>query len=193
MTFATADLYDDYGDKLTVLRSQFRHFGARKSFGGKVLTLKVFEDNSLVKSLLATPGEGRVLVVDGGESLRYALLGDNLAASAVKNGWSGLVIAGAIRDAALISEMDLGVYAMGTNPRKTKSRTVVTKISRLKLRVLRSKAGCGFGWTMMVQCSCLNLLPIMPASRHYLLEIRRQYSSWSRRSPGLHWHSLWLS
>ena len=65
MTFATADLYDDYGDKLTVLRSQFRHFGARRSFGGRVLTLKVFEDNSLVKSLLATPGEGRVLVVDG--------------------------------------------------------------------------------------------------------------------------------
>ena len=122
MTFATADLYDDYGDKLTVLRPQFRHFGARKSFGGTVLTLKVFEDNSLVKSLLATPGQGRVLVVDGGESLRYALLGDNLAASAVKNGWSGLVIAGAIRDAALISEMDLGVYAMGTNPRKTKKQ-----------------------------------------------------------------------
>lgn len=120
MTYATADLYDEHGDALTVLKSQFQHYGAKKRFGGTVVTLKVFEDNSFVKSLLATPGEGRVLVVDGGESLRYALLGDNLAASAVKNGWSGLVIAGAIRDSAIIADMDLGVYAMGTNPRKTK-------------------------------------------------------------------------
>ena len=122
MSFATADLYDDHMDELIVLKSQFKHFGGTRTFGGRISTVKVHEDNSLVKSALAEPGEGKVLVVDGGESLRFALLGDNLAASAVKNGWSGLVIAGAIRDSAIIGGMNLGVYAMGTNPRKTKKQ-----------------------------------------------------------------------
>ena len=141
MTFATADLYDDYGDELTVLRSQFQHYGSRQAFGGTVVTLKVFEDNSWVKALLATPGEGRVLVVDGGESLRYALLGDNLAASAVKNGWSGLVIAGAIRDSAIISTMDLGVYAMGTNPRKTRKQNRGDQDIELEIAGARVRSG----------------------------------------------------
>ena len=122
MTLATADLYDEHGDALIVLESQFCHFGGKRVFGGEITTLKVFEDNSLVKAALGQPGDGKVLVVDGGESLRYALLGDNLAAMGVKNGWSGLVIAGAIRDSVLIGDMDIGVYAMGTNPRKTKKQ-----------------------------------------------------------------------
>lgn len=161
MTFATADLYDEYGEKLTVLRSQFQHYGARKAFGGTVVTLKVFEDNSLVKSLLATPGDGRVLVVDGGESLRFALLGDNLAASAVKNGWSGLVIAGAIRDSALIADMDLGVYAMGTNPRKTKKQNRGDQDVELEIAGTKVRSGM---W-IWVDADGAVLLPEQPARK----------------------------
>lgn len=119
MTEATADLYDRLGDELQSLPLQLRDFGGRTRFAGRVRTIRCFEDNAIVKQVLATPGEGCVLVVDGNGSLRSALIGDMIAESAVANGWSGVVIHGAIRDSATIAQLDLGVKALGTNPRKS--------------------------------------------------------------------------
>jgi len=119
MTTPTADLYDEYGDELRVLAPIFRDYGGRSDFDGKVVTLKVYEDNSLVRTALEEPGEGQVLVVDGGGSLRCALVGDNLAALGAGNKWAGIVVFGCIRDSAAISEIDIGVKAVATNPRKS--------------------------------------------------------------------------
>jgi len=116
---ATADLYDAHGEDLRVLAPIFRDFGGLRTFAGPVATLKVHEDNSLVRAALEEPGEGRVLVVDGGGSLRCALVGDNLAALGHKNGWAGIVIYGCIRDAAPIGAIAIGVKAIATNPRKS--------------------------------------------------------------------------
>ncbi|MBK6657079.1 MAG: ribonuclease E activity regulator RraA [Proteobacteria bacterium] len=116
---ATADLYDTHGEKLRVLAPIFRDFGGLRTFAGPVVTLKVFEDNSLVRAALEEPGQGRVLVVDGGGSLRCALVGDNLAALGHKNGWAGIVVYGCIRDAAPIGAIAIGVKAIATNPRKS--------------------------------------------------------------------------
>ena len=117
--FSTADLCDAHEDKVRVAAPIFRTYGGKIAFHGRIATLKLFEDNGLVRQTLGTPGNGRVLVIDGGGSLRCALLGDQLAALAVKNGWAGLVIWGCIRDAAAIGTMDLGVLALATHPRKT--------------------------------------------------------------------------
>jgi len=122
MTFKTADLFDDFGDRVRVCDPIFRDFGGRARFAGPIVTVKCFEDNSLVKSALAEPGEGRVLVVDAGGSLRYAMLGDMIAASAVKNGWSGVLMFGCVRDSVDIAGMELGVKALATNPRKSEKR-----------------------------------------------------------------------
>ncbi|OPG09823.1 ribonuclease E activity regulator RraA [Microbispora sp. GKU 823] len=119
MSFATADLYDAHGDALRSCVTQFRSYGSRARFSGQISTIRCLEDNALVKQVLATPGEGRVLVVDGGGSLRTALLGDMIATSAVENGWAGVVIHGAVRDTAALAGLDLGVKALGTNPRKS--------------------------------------------------------------------------
>ncbi|EID56550.1 ribonuclease E activity regulator RraA [Saccharomonospora xinjiangensis] len=115
----TADLVDEHGDRLSVCDTQFRQFGGRRSFCGRVRTISCHEDNGLVRELLRTPGEGCVLVVDGGGSLHTALTGDLIAASAVENGWSGLVINGAVRDSAALATMPIGIKALGTNPRKS--------------------------------------------------------------------------
>ncbi|MBC6457791.1 ribonuclease E activity regulator RraA [Actinomadura sp. HBU206391] len=117
--FATADLIDDFGDELESCETQFRQYGARSAFAGPIATVRCFRDNALVKDLLGTPGAGRVLVVDGGGSLASALMGDLIAASAVEQGWTGVVINGAVRDVAAIRTMDLGVKALGSNPRKS--------------------------------------------------------------------------
>jgi len=122
MTLSTPDLCDANEDLVQVLELPFRNLGGRKAFGGEVVTVKCFEDNSRVKELLATPGEGRVLLVDGGGSLRKALMGDLIAASAVQNGWAGVVIYGAIRDVDAIAASDLGVQALGATPLKTERR-----------------------------------------------------------------------
>jgi regulator of ribonuclease activity A len=119
MDFATADLIDDFGDELRSCETQFRGYGARTAFAGRVSTVRCHRDNGLVKRLLNTPGEGRVLVVDGGGSLASALMGDMIAASAVANGWAGVVINGAVRDVVALRGLDLGVKALGTNPRKS--------------------------------------------------------------------------
>jgi regulator of ribonuclease activity A len=118
-TVNTADLYDERGDELSSISLQFQSLGGRSHFSGPVRTIRCFEDNGLVKSILATPGNGAVLVVDGSGSLRTALMGDMIAASAVANGWAGVVINGAIRDRAALAGMPLGVKALGSNPRKS--------------------------------------------------------------------------
>jgi regulator of ribonuclease activity A len=109
---------------LRVVVPMFRSYGGRRNFHGTMSTLKLFEDNSLVRKALESPGQGRVLVVDGGGSLRCALLGDQLAALGVKNGWAGIVIYGCIRDSLAISAMDIGVLALATHPQKTVKRNI---------------------------------------------------------------------
>lgn len=102
----------------------FRHFGGRRRFGGQIASLKCYEDNSLVRECFAEPGHGRVLVVDGGGSLRCALVGDQLAELAVKNGWVGVVVFGCIRDSEALSELPLGVMALATHPLRSVKRGV---------------------------------------------------------------------
>lgn len=119
MDFSTADLCDAHEGKVSVAAPIFRSCGGKIAFHGRIATLKLFEDNGLVRKTLDTPGEGRVLVIDGGGSLRCALLGDQLAALAVKNNWAGIVIWGCIRDSVAISTMSLGVLALATHPQKT--------------------------------------------------------------------------
>lgn len=118
----TADLYDAYGDALQVAAPVFQSFGGHERFGGPIATVKVFEDNTLVRAALASPGEGRVLVVDGGGSLRCALTGDLLAGLALDNGWSGILINGCIRDSREIAAMDVGIKALATHPAKSAKR-----------------------------------------------------------------------
>lgn len=119
MTESTADLYDRLGEALQSLPLQLRSFGGRAAFSGPVRTVRCFEDNVVLKSVLETPGDGAVLVVDGGGSLDRALMGDMIAGLAARNGWAGVVIHGAIRDSADIARLPLGVKALGTNPRKS--------------------------------------------------------------------------
>ncbi|GAA1996520.1 ribonuclease E activity regulator RraA [Microbacterium ulmi] len=119
MTIATADLYDERGDELDSLALQLHDFGGRAAFDGPVRTIRCHRDNALVKALLATPGDGAVLVIDGGGSLESALVGDLIAASAVENRWAGLIVHGAIRDRVAIGALPLGVKALGSNPRKS--------------------------------------------------------------------------
>jgi len=119
MSFATADLYDEHEEKLQIATPIFNDYGGKKSFSGPATTVKVFEDNSLVRAALEEPGEGRVLVVDGEGSLRCALVGDMLAILAKDNGWQGIVVFGCIRDSSVIANIDIGVKALNTNPRKS--------------------------------------------------------------------------
>jgi|TARA_B110000908_G_C10010026_1_gene338114 regulator of ribonuclease activity A len=121
MPYITPDLCDQYPD-VEVFDVIFNNYGGKKSFGGEVVTVKCFEDNSIVKELVSTPGEGKVMVVDGGGSLRAALLGDMLAEKAVKNGWQGFIIFGCIRDIDVIKTLDIGVQALNIHPRKTEKR-----------------------------------------------------------------------
>lgn len=122
MPIKTADLYDRFADELRVCDPALRDFGGRSAFFGEVETAKCFEDNSQVKAVLGEPGLGRVLVVDAGGSLRCAMLGDLVAASAVANGWAGVILWGCVRDAAVLATLDLGIKALATNPRKSERR-----------------------------------------------------------------------
>lgn len=115
----TADLYDERGEELESISVQFQNLGGQSHFSGPARTIRCFEDNALVKTVLATPGEGAVLVVDGQGSLRTALMGDLIAASAVANGWAGVVINGAIRDREALATLALGIKALGSNPKKS--------------------------------------------------------------------------
>ncbi|WP_193940634.1 ribonuclease E activity regulator RraA [Parahaliea mediterranea] len=117
----TPDL-SDAAPEARAIELPWCNYGARRQFSGRAVTVKCFEDNSLVKALVGEPGEGRVMVVDGGGSRRRALLGDMLAEQAAANGWAGLVIYGVIRDVDEIGRTDLGVQALGTVPVKTDKR-----------------------------------------------------------------------
>jgi regulator of ribonuclease activity A len=118
--FSTCDLCDphkaDAGDAFRVLPPGYRHFGGRAAFAGPVRTVRCFEDNTSVKALLEGPGDGAVLVVDGGGSLRRALVGGNIAAAAARNGWAGVLVHGAVRDVAELSAADVGLLALATMP-----------------------------------------------------------------------------
>ena len=123
MTFATTDICDDHSalledGRLAILPPVFRHFGQRAKFCGRVTTLKVFEDNALVRATLEAPGNGNVLVVDGGASLRCALVGGQLALLAQDNGWAGIVVDGCVRDTDEINACEVGVRALAAHPRK---------------------------------------------------------------------------
>jgi regulator of ribonuclease activity A len=118
----TPDLCDKYEDLVEVVEPMFQNFGGIDAFGGEIVTVKCFEDNSIVKEQVGLPGQGRVMVVDGGGSKRNALLGDMLAEKAAENGWSGLIIYGCIRDVDVIRQTQLGVQALACNPRKTEKR-----------------------------------------------------------------------
>lgn len=124
MNLLTTDLCDAYEDQVRVLEPMFSSFGGRDAFHGRIATLKLFEDNSLVRKTLESPGQGRVLVIDGGGSLRRALVGDQLAALAVDNGWAGIIVYGCIRDSRAIGKMDIGVFAIDTHPLKTVKKNV---------------------------------------------------------------------
>ncbi|MCB1790131.1 MAG: ribonuclease E activity regulator RraA [Gammaproteobacteria bacterium] len=119
MTFKTADLCDDFSDRVQICDPGLRDFGGHVRFSGRVATIKCFEDNSRVREAVGEAGDGRVLVVDAGGSLRCAMLGDLLAAKAVENGWAGVIMNGLIRDSADIATMSLGVKALGTHPLKS--------------------------------------------------------------------------
>ena len=116
MKATTADL-SDANPQVQIAEPMFRDFGRLRTFHGPVVTVKVFEDNALVRALLEEPGAGRVLVIDGGGSMRCALVGGNLAELGVKNGWQGLIVFGCIRDSGEIREMPIGVKALATHPR----------------------------------------------------------------------------
>ena len=121
---STPDLCDVYEGGISTLDPIFTNFGGRERFYGEAVTVKCFEDNSKVKELAGTAGKGRVMVVDGGGSLRRALLGDMTGANALANGWAGFVIYGSIRDVDELGAMDLGVQALATDPMKTEKKGV---------------------------------------------------------------------
>ena len=122
--FKTADLCDDHADNLTIAAPMFNDFGGEISFSGPISTVKCFEDNSFVRSQLEQPGKGRVLVVDGGGSLRCALVGYVLAQMAADNGWAGIVVYGCIRDSGVIADIELGVKAIDTLPLKSVKKNI---------------------------------------------------------------------
>jgi regulator of ribonuclease activity A len=128
--FSTCDLCDEHkgglaaqgASAIRVLSPVFRSFGAHERFAGPVSTVKCFEDNTLVKAAVESPGAGRVLVVDGGGSLRRALVGGNLAAAAARNGWAGLVVDGCVRDVAELAQCEVGIRALAALPLPTEKR-----------------------------------------------------------------------
>jgi regulator of ribonuclease activity A len=117
--WGTADLVDEIGENVRSCDVQFRQVGGHQRFAGPIRTIRCHEDNALIKQVLSEPGAGQVLVVDGGGSLRTALVGDVIAGLGLSSGWAGLVLHGAVRDVAVLGELPLGIKALGTNPRKS--------------------------------------------------------------------------
>ena len=117
----TTDISDEHPEAL-IPEPLFTSFGAIETFAGPAATVRCFEDNSKVKEMVGQPGDGRVLVVDGGGSLRCALLGDNVAQTAADNGWAGIIIHGCVRDSSELATIDLGIQALATHPRKSEKR-----------------------------------------------------------------------
>ena len=144
-TFTTCDLCDahqaDTSGDFRVLPPVFRSFGGRLKFAGPVSTVKCFEDNSLVKAALDEPGHGRVLVVDGGASLRRALVGGNIGAAAVKNGWAGVVVDGCVRDVAELAACDVGIRALAAMPLPTFKRNQGERDVPVQVQGVRVRPG----------------------------------------------------
>ena len=122
MAVSVPDLCDEHFEEIRVLEPLFRDFGGKRKFHGEIVTVKCFEDNSVVRDLVAQDGSGKVIVVDGGGSMRRALLGDLLAAKAASNGWQGLLINGCVRDVEILETIDLGIKALNSHPVKTDKR-----------------------------------------------------------------------
>lgn len=122
MHYVTPDLCDAYPGQVQVVDPMFSNFGGKDSFGGQIVTVKCFEDNSKVKELVDQNGVGKVMVVDGGGSLRRALLGDMLAEKAAKNGWEGIIVYGCVRDVDVLAQTELGIQALASHPMKTDKR-----------------------------------------------------------------------
>lgn len=124
MSLKTTDISDKYGAAVQLADALFSDYGGNKQFEGRITTLKLFEDNVLIHEAVQEPGEGRVLVIDGGGSIRTALLGDHLAGRAAENHWAGIVVYGAIRDSREVGQLAIGVKALGAHPRRPgKKRT----------------------------------------------------------------------
>ncbi|MBB5210353.1 ribonuclease E activity regulator RraA [Microbulbifer hydrolyticus] len=121
---STPDLCDAHPELVRVVEPMFINYGGREQFGGEIVTIKCFEDNSLVREFVAQPGTGKVLVVDAGGSMRRACLGDMLAEKATDNGWEGILMYGCIRDVDAISGLELGVQALGSHPMKTEKKGI---------------------------------------------------------------------
>jgi regulator of ribonuclease activity A len=122
MNISTPDLCDANPELVRIVEPLFKNFGGKKSFGGEIVTIKCFEDNSLVKENAGQNGKGKIMVVDGGGSLKKALLGDLIAETAMNNGWAGFIIYGCIRDVEPIGSMDIGVKALNSTPLKTERK-----------------------------------------------------------------------
>jgi RraA famliy len=122
----TTDLCDQFENDaqagLQIVEPMFGHFGGKTHFSGEIVTLKIFEDNSLVRTMLSENGTDKVLVIDGGGSLRCALLGDQLGLLAQKNHWQGVVVYGCVRDSDALSKLDLGVCALATHPQRSRKQ-----------------------------------------------------------------------
>ena len=116
---ATTDLYDDFEDLVQTCSVQFQDYGGKTRYSGPIRTVKCFRDNQLFRALLDEPGNGCVVIVDGGESTESALMGDIIAAKGAKNGWAGCVILGAVRDSAELAKIEFGAKALGVNPAKS--------------------------------------------------------------------------
>ncbi len=145
LSFSTCDLCDAHknssDDRFRVLPPVFRDFGGRRKFAGPVSTVKCSEDNSLVKAALDEPGLGRVLVVDGGGSLRRALVGGNLGAAAARNGWAGVVVDGCVRDAAELALCELGIRALALMPWPTEKRNEGQRDLAVQVQGVRVRPG----------------------------------------------------
>ncbi len=124
MSYNTADLYDQYEDLLKVALPIFSSYGDKTKFSGEIITIKCYEDNSLVAKKVGENGKGKVLIIDGGASLNCALVGGNLAKKAEENGWEGIIVYGCIRDSVEIAPMNIGIKAINTNPKKSVKRNL---------------------------------------------------------------------
>jgi regulator of ribonuclease activity A len=141
MSFKTADLCDEFADRVSVAQPVFQHYGGVQAFAGPASTVKCFEDNSRVKEAVTEPGNGRVLVVDAGGSRRCAVLGDLLAKQAADNGWAGVVVHGSIRDSADIATFALGVIALGTMPLRSQRKGEGQRDVPIEVAGVRVKPG----------------------------------------------------
>jgi len=146
MHFSTCDICDANENKiaedvLAVLPPVFQSFGKRAAFSGQAATLKVFEDNVLVRATLETPGNGQVLVVDGGGSLRCALVGGNLGVLAEKNGWAGIIVHGCVRDSAELNACDVGIRALALHPQRSVRKGIGERDLRVSIAGVTVRPG----------------------------------------------------